>query len=68
MTHLFRELVVGGVLLAPFVTYAVAALVMFLYLFGRSCALPGFAKLFSHPSIAELSLYVTILGLLTVLF
>ena len=28
----------------------------------------GFAKLFSHPSIAELSLYVTILGLLTVAF
>ena len=28
----------------------------------------GFRELFSHPSIAELSLYVTILGLLTVFF
>jgi hypothetical protein len=30
--------------------------------------LSGFAQLFSHPSIAELSVYVTILGLLTTLF
>ena len=67
MTHAFSELVVGGVLLAPFVTYAVAALVMFLIL-RPILHLIGFARLFSHPSIAELSLYVTILGLLTVLF
>jgi hypothetical protein len=67
MTHAFSELVVGGVLLAPFVTYAVAALAMFLIL-RPILQLTGFAKLFSHPSIAELSLYVTILGLLTVLF
>jgi len=67
MIHAFSELVVGGVLLAPFVTYAVAALAMFLTL-RPILQLTGFAKLFSHPSIAELSLYVTILGLLTVLF
>ena len=67
MTHAFSELVVGGVLLAPFVTYAVAALAMFLIL-RPILQLTGFAKRFSHPSIAELSLYVTILGLLTVLF
>ena len=67
MTHPFRELVVGGVLVAPFVTYAVAALVMFLIL-RPILRLSGFAKLFSHPSIAELSVYVTILGLLTTLF
>jgi hypothetical protein len=67
MTHAFSELVVGGVLLAPFVTYAVAALAMFLVL-RPILQLTGFAKLFSHPSIAELSLYVTMLGLLTVLF
>jgi hypothetical protein len=66
MTHAFSELVVGGVLLAPFVTYAVAALAMFLIL-RPILQLTGFAKLFSHPSIAELSLYVTILGLITVL-
>jgi len=28
----------------------------------------GFAKMFSHASVAELSLYVTILGLLMLLF
>jgi Protein of unknown function (DUF1656) len=65
MMHPFRELVVGGVLLAPFVTYAVAALVMFLVL-RPILRLSGFARLFSHPSIAELSIYMMVLGLLTV--
>ena len=63
MTHTFRELVVGGVLLAPFVTYAVAALVIVL-ITRPVLRLTGFAKMFSHASIAELSVYVTILGLL----
>ena len=66
MTHPFYELTVGGVLLAPFVRYAVAALAIFLAL-RPVLHLIGFPKLFSHPPIAELSLYVTILGLLTVL-
>lgn len=65
MTHLFYELMVGGVLLAPFVRYAVAALAIFLVL-RPVLHLIGFSRLFSHPPIAELSLYVTILGLLTV--
>ena len=67
MTHAFSELVVGGVLLAPFIIYAALALVMFLILRPILHGI-GFAKLFSHPSTAELSLYVMILGLLTVLF
>ena len=67
MTHAFSELVVGGVLLAPFITYAAAALVVFLFL-RPILHVTSFDRLFSHPSIAELSLYVTILGLLTVLF
>jgi hypothetical protein len=55
--------VVGGVLLAPFVTYAIAALAI--VLIGRPVLrFTGFAKMFSHASIAELSVYVTILGLL----
>ena len=63
MTHTFRELVVGGVLLAPFVTYALAALAVLLI--GRPILrFTGFAKMFSHASIAEFSVYVTILGLL----
>jgi hypothetical protein len=65
MTPTYSELVLGGVLVAPFVTYSVTALVAILILRPILYAI-GFAKLFSHPSIAELSLYVTILGLLTV--
>jgi hypothetical protein len=67
MTHPLYDLMVGGVLLAPFVRYAVAALAIFLVL-RPVLHLIGFSGLFSHPPIAELSLYVTILGLLTVLF
>src|SRR6516162_7894185 len=63
MTHTFRELVVGGVLLAPFVTYAVAALVIVL-ISRPILRFIRFANMFSHASIAELSVYVTILGLL----
>jgi hypothetical protein len=67
MTHPFYELTVDGVLLAPFVRCAVAALAIFLLL-RPILHLIGLPSLFSHPSIGALSLYVTILGLLTVLF
>jgi len=67
MTHPFPELVVGGVLFAPLVSYSVAALVILMALRPVLHAV-HFSKLFSRPSIAELSVYVTILGLLTVLF
>jgi hypothetical protein len=67
MTHSFSELVIDGVLVAPFVTYTVVALAVFLALRPVLHA-TGFAKLFSHPPIAELSLYVTIVGVLMLLF
>ena len=67
MRHTFAELVVGGVLFAPFVTYLVAALVLIVVL-RPLLHVVGFAKLFSHSSVAELSLYVTILSLLVLLF
>jgi len=63
--HSFSELIVGDVLVAPFISYAVAALAVFLAL-RPILHLCGFDKLFSNPGLAELSLYVTILGLLTV--
>jgi hypothetical protein len=66
VTHTFPELVIGGVFVAPFITYAVAALVIVLVL-RPLLRLSRFGRMFSHPSVAELSLYVTILGLLTVL-
>jgi len=63
--HSFSELIVGDVLVAPFIVYALTALAIFLALrpILRVC---GFDKLFSNPAVAELSLYVTILGVLTV--
>ena len=67
MTHPFRELVVGGVFFAPPVTYAVAALVIIVVI-RPILRLIGFANMFGNASIAELSLYVTILGLLVLLF
>ena len=63
--HSFSELIVGDVLVAPFIVYALTALAIFLAL-RPIMHLCGFEKLFSNPGLAELSLYVTILGLLTV--
>ena len=67
MAQTFAELVIGGVLFAPFVTYLAVALIMILALRPLLHAV-GFAKMFSHASVAELSLYVTILSLLVLLF
>jgi hypothetical protein len=67
MAHTFPELVIGGVLLAPFVIYLVTAFVVIIVV-RPLLHVVGFAKMFSHSSIAELSLYVTILGLLMLLF
>ena len=67
MTHTFPELIIGGVLLAPFVTYLVSALVVIVVL-RPLLQLVGFVRLFSNAAIAQLSLYVTVLGLLMFLF
>jgi hypothetical protein len=67
MAQTFPELVIGGVLLAPFVTYLLVTLVIIVVL-RPLLLVVGFAKVFSRPSIAELSLGVTILGLLMLLF
>ena len=65
--HSFSELIIGDVFVAPFIVYAVAALAIFLAL-RPILHLCGFNRLFSNPGLAELSLYVTILGLLTIAF
>jgi hypothetical protein len=67
MTHTFPELIIGGVLVAPFVIYVVGALFI-IWMIRPLLHLVGFSKIFSQPSVAELSLYVTILGLLVLLF
>ena len=67
MIHGFPELVIGGVLVAPFVLYAGAAFAIFAVL--RSLLhLVTFDRAFSHPPVAELSLYVLVLALLIALF
>jgi hypothetical protein len=67
MMHSFPELTIGGVLIAPFVIYAGAAIAMFAVL-RPFLHLVAFDRVFSHPPVAELSLYVVILALLIVLF
>ncbi|MBE7199439.1 MAG: DUF1656 domain-containing protein [Parafilimonas terrae] len=67
MIHGFPELVIGGVLIAPFVVYASAAAVIFALL-RPVLRLVGFEHLFSNPPIAQLCIYVAILASLIVLF
>ena len=67
MAHTFRELVIGGVLVAPFITHAVVALFVVL-LIRPLLRFVGFSRIFSDAAIAELSLYVTIVGLLVLFF
>jgi hypothetical protein len=67
MTNTYRELVIGGVLVAPVVSYAATALLIFLLL-RPLLFLVGFSRFFRNPPVAELSLYVSIFGLLTLLF
>jgi hypothetical protein len=67
MTHTLRELIIGGVLVAPFISYAVVALVIILTI-RPVLHWVRFSTIFSHPSVAELSLYVTVLGLLVLFF
>ena len=63
----FRELVIGGVLVAPFITYAVVAVFVVL-LIRPLLRFVGVFRIFSNAAIAELSLYVTILGMLVLFF
>jgi hypothetical protein len=65
--HSFSELVIGGVFVAPFVGDVVVALAIFLAV-RPILHLCRFEKLFSHPAVAELSLYAMILSVLTAAF
>jgi len=67
MTQTFRELIIGGVLVAPILSYAVAAVAIIIVL-RPILHLIRFSRFFSNPSIAELSLYVAIVGLLALSF
>lgn len=65
MTQTYRELIIGGVLIAPIVSFAVAALLLFVLL-RPLLHLVRFATLFSNPSLAELCLFISIVGLLAI--
>jgi hypothetical protein len=67
MTHTFRELIIGGVLVAPVLSYLLDVIIVIAIL-RPLLHFVGFSRLFSNPPIAELSLYVAIFGLLMVLF
>jgi hypothetical protein len=67
MMHSFPELTIGGVLVAPFVIYAGAAIAIFAVL-RPFLRLIAFNRAFSNPPVAEVSLYVLILALLILLF
>ena len=67
MMHTFPELTFGGVLIAPFVLYSAAALVIYLLL-RPFLYLINFAHLFSNPPMAQLCVYVLILTTLVVFF
>jgi hypothetical protein len=60
------ELQVGGILIAPFVGYALGALAIFLALRPLLRRL-RFERAFANPPLVEAALYVCILGLLVVL-
>jgi hypothetical protein len=67
MIHGFPELVIGGVLIAPLVSYSLAALVLFLLL-RPALSLVNFDAAFSNPPLALLCIYIAILAILIVLF
>jgi hypothetical protein len=67
MTQTFRELVIGGVLVAPILSYALAATAIMIAL-RPVLRVTRFSSLFSSPAVAELSLYIAIFGLLAISF
>jgi hypothetical protein len=63
VTQTYRELVIGGVLVAPIVSYAVVTIAIVVML-RPVLHFIGFSSFFSNPPLAELSLYIAIFGLL----
>ena len=67
MTQTYRELIIGGVLVAPILSYAVAGVAIIIVL-RPILHFIRFSSFFSNPPIAELSLYIAIVGLLALTF
>ena len=67
MSHVFSEVTIGDVLVAPFVGYAAVAVALFLLL-RPVLRQVGFDRVFSNPPIANLCLLTIILAFLMTLF
>ena len=67
MTAGFRELILGGVLIAPFVTYAIVA-GLFLLLLRPLLRLVLYQMVFENPPLVLLCFYVILLAMLLVFF
>jgi Protein of unknown function (DUF1656) len=67
MTQTYRELIIDGVLITPLIAYAAITIASW-FVLRPVLRITGFSRLFSNPPIAELSLFVAIFGLLTLLF
>jgi hypothetical protein len=61
MGHEFPESTIGGVLIAPFVSYAFAAFCIFVALRPVQRRL-GIERIFANPPVAGLSFYLIILA------
>jgi hypothetical protein len=63
MNQTYQELIIGGVLVAPIVFYALVTIIAIVVL-PPILHFIRFSSLFSNPPLAELSLYIAIFGLL----
>jgi hypothetical protein len=63
MNQTYQEFIIGGVLVAPIVFYALVTMIAIVVL-RPVLHLIRFSSFFSNPPLAELSLYVAIFGLL----
>jgi hypothetical protein len=66
MTQSFNDLVVGDVLVAPFVIQAACA-ALIVFLLRPVLSRLGFDRIFSAPPVAMLCLYILIVALLVVM-
>ena len=67
MSHAFAELVVGGVLIAPFVGYAVVSMVILLLL-RPLLVVSHFERVFSNPALALLCIFLLVLAAAMLIF
>lgn len=68
MTAGFSETVVGGVLVAPFVRFALGAFLIVLLLVRPLLRLLPMSRIFADPPLVVVCLYLVVVAILVVLF